>query len=126
MSNAYEFLYQEDLYKATDATLILIDQPWASISEADKVLLSKILGSVKISLEQVSILHADKISLQDVSQYNPIRIIAFGTSIAESEGTYKNKNQKQGNTAFITSEALSALDDVKKKNLWGALKQMFA
>jgi DNA polymerase III psi subunit len=124
MSNAYEFLYQEDLYKATDATLILIDQPWATISEADKVLLSKILGSVKISLEEVSILHADKISLQEVAQYNPIRIIAFGTSIAESEGTYKN--QKQGNTAFITSEALSALDDVKKKNLWGALKQMFA
>lgn len=124
MSNAYEFLYQEDLYKATDTTLILIDRPWTSISEADKVLLSKILGSVKISLEQVNILHVDKISLHDIVQYNPIRIIAFGTSIAESEGTYKN--QKQGNTSFITSEALSVLDDVKKKNLWGALKQMFA
>ena len=124
MSNAYEFLYQEDLYKASDATLILIDQPWPSISEADKVLLTKILGSVKISIEQVSILHADKISLKDVVQYNAVRIIAFGTSITDSEGNYKN--QKQGNTSFITSEALSALDDVKKKNLWGALKQMFA
>ncbi len=124
MGNAYEFLYQEDLYKATDATLILIDQPWANISETDKVLLSKILGSVKISTEQVSILQADKISLHELVQYNPIRIIAFGTSITESEGNYKN--QKQGNTSFITSDALTALDDIKKKNLWGALKQMFA
>ncbi|GCC51859.1 hypothetical protein SanaruYs_20880 [Chryseotalea sanaruensis] len=123
MSNAYEFLYQEDLYQATDATIILIDQSWTTISEADKVLLSKILGSVKISIEQVTILEAGKISLTELSQYNPSRIIAFGTIISESEAPYKN--QKQGNTSFITSDTLSALDDVKKKNLWGALKQMF-
>lgn len=123
MSNAYEFLYQEDLYKATDANLILIDQPWTTISEADKVLLSKILGSVKISIEQVTILEANKISLTELSQYNPTRIIAFGTIITESEAPYKN--QKQGKTSFIASDALSTLDDVKKKNLWGALKQMF-
>jgi hypothetical protein len=123
MSNAFEFLYQEDIYQATDATVILVDQPWTTISEADKVLLIKILGSVKISIEQVTILEAGKISLTELSQYNPSRIIAFGTVISESEASYKN--QKQGNTSFITSDALSALDDVKKKNLWGALKQMF-
>ena len=123
MSNAYNFLYQEDLYQASESTIVLINQPWAAISEADKLLLSKILNSVKISIEQVTILEANTISLNALLHYNPVRIIAFGTSITESEASYKN--QQQGKTAFITSDALSALDDVKKKNLWAALKQMF-
>ncbi len=123
MSNAYEFLYQEDIYQASQTTLILINQPWASMSDGDKVLLNKILSSVKVSIDQVTILEATNVSLAALRQYNPSKIIAFGTVITESEGFYKN--QQLGNITFISSDALYLLDDVKKKNLWAALKQMF-
>lgn len=124
MSSAYAFLYQEDLYQASESTLILVNQPWETISDPDKTLLSKILGSVKVSVDQVTILQVDKTSLAALHQYNPLRVIAFGSAVSDSEALYHC--QKYGNTTLITSDSLSALDDVKKKNLWAALKQMFA
>lgn len=120
---AYEFLYQEELYTGTSATIILIDKPWATLSDDDRSLLTKILGAVKLSIDQVQIVHAEKTSLRDLAIYQPARVISFGVGVAEFQDLYSR--HASGTTSVILSEPLSGLDDVKKKNLWAALRQMF-
>lgn len=120
---AYEFLYQEDLYQLTDSILILIDKPWEEMREEDKTLLSKILGSVKLSMDKVQVLHSTGTSLQEIMRYNPSKVISFGVRLQESSEQYKVI--KYQTLSIINSEPLIDLTDVSKKNLWGALKQLF-
>lgn len=120
---AYEFLYQEDLYQLTDSILILVDKSWEEMRDEDKTLLSKILGSVKLSMDNVQVLHRSSTNLQDLLPYQPSKIISFGVSLQESTELYTVKNH-QG-VSFINSEALSSLTDGSKKSLWNALKQLF-
>lgn len=121
--SAYEFLYPEDLYQLSDTVLILVDKPWDEMREEDKTLLSKILGSVKLSMDKVQVLHRSDTSLQELSHYQPSKIISFGVTLQESAERYVVENH-QGVT-YINSEALSSLTDISKKSLWGALKQLF-
>lgn len=121
--SANEFLYQEDLYQLTDTILILIDKPWEEMRDEDKTLLGKILGSVKLSMDKVQVLHRSTTSLQELSRYQPSKIISFGATLQESAELYIVKNN-QG-VSFINSEALASLTDVSKKSLWIALKQLF-
>jgi len=120
---AYEFLYQEDLYQITDSILILVDKPWEELREEDKTLLSKILGSVKLSMDKVHVMHRSATSLQELLPYQPSKLISFGVNLAEGTELYKCLSSQ--NISFICSEPLSSLNDVTKKSLWGALKQLF-
>jgi hypothetical protein len=120
---AYEFLYQEELYQPTDSVAIVINEPWETLREEDKTLLGKILSSVKVSLESVRIIHASHTDLKSLQVYNASKVVAFGASIQESTALYTC--HKSGTVSFIASESLAALDDAKKKSLWGALKQLF-
>jgi hypothetical protein len=120
---AYEFLYQEDIYLINDSILILIDKPWQEISEEEKILLSKILGSVKLSLDKVQIVHAADATLDSLKVYQPSKIISFGIHLSHSHELYTHYVAK--NISIIQSDALQNLDDTLKKSLWGALKQAF-
>ncbi len=121
--SAYEFLYQEDLYQLTDTILILVDKPWEEMRDEDKTLLGKILGSVKLSMDKVQVLHRYSTSLQELIQYQPSKLISFGVALQENAELYTVKNHE--GVYFINSEALSSLTDVSKKSLWIALKQLF-
>jgi len=120
---AYEFLYQEDIYSIADSILIVVDKPWEEIVDNDKTLLSKILGSVKLSLDKVQIVHAINASLDSLKVYRPSKIISFGVRLSKSHELYKHHVVE--NTSFIQCDALEKLDDAGKKSLWAALKQGF-
>ena len=121
--SANEFLYHEDLYQLRDSILILVDKPWEQLRDEDKTLLSKILGSVKLSMDKVQVLHRSTISLEELIRYQPSKIISFGVTLQENTELYTVINQ-QG-LSFINSEGLASLTDASKKRLWGALKQLF-
>ena len=121
--SANEFLYHEDLYQLRDSILILVDKPWEQLRDEDKTLLSKILGSVKLSMDKVQVLHRSTISLDELIHFQPSKIISFGVTLQENTELYTVINQ-QG-LSFINSEALMSLTDASKKSLWGALKQLF-
>ena len=48
-------LYQEELYRIPGKVIVVISRPWEEITYEDRTLLSKILGSVKLSLASVQI-----------------------------------------------------------------------
>lgn len=123
MSNAYEFLYQEDIYGIKDPIIIVLDKPWEKTTEEEKTLLNKILGSIKLTLDHVSIIHQLNVKVGDLNIYQPCRVIAFGVKLSDAHPAYQY--HVSPGVSFIQVDSLGTLTDVMKKNLWAALKTGF-
>lgn len=123
MSNAYDFLYSEDLYSIKDPILIILDKPWESIPEDEKALLSKILGSIRLTLDHVTILHESAMGIEMLKIYQPCRVISFGVKLSEAHPPYQYHLSPE--VSFIQADSLGTLTDITKKNLWVALKAGF-
>lgn len=116
-------LFQEDLYHFSNPVLIILSKPWDVYPSSEKVLLQKILTSVKIDMNAVQMIVQPSLNLKSLEVYSPSRVLIFGSEINEDIPLYQ-ATPAQG---FITIRAddLSLLDEQKKKNLWLALRQMF-
>jgi hypothetical protein len=121
-----ENLYSEEIYNLGPKVLVILPVPWEEVSEAEQLLLSKILGSVKMNVSSVQILTLKEFEVKTLSVYKPSKIIAFGSQIKTSSGTiqpYKPVNENE--IVVLQADLLSRLDDVSKKNLWNSLREMF-
>lgn len=119
-----QFIYTEELYKIPSRTIVLLPIPWETLTEEQVTLLGKILGSVRLSIAGVQIVCREKADVHEFDILNPSVIISFGTLLNPKIDSY-TLGEVDG-IRIIQSDILSALDDIKKKNLWGALKQAFA
>ena len=110
--------------------LILTD----SISEAEKELLSKILGAIGTSLDQVDLVELSKTQTLDYQSFTSQNItekfISFGVGLGKLDwdillSIYKPK--RSGGVVFLLSDELRILEGKKdlKQTLWNALKLMF-
>ncbi len=124
-SHPLEVLFQEELYHVSIKTCVVLSTPWDSIPETDKVLLTKILGALKLSLAAVQCITRPAFSVTDFKSNPLLYIISFGSSYAESQVLYEPM-EKDG-IQLILSESLTVLtaDDSKRKNLWAGLKKMY-
>lgn len=116
-------LYQEELYKTSNAVMVVVPQPWHSILDSDKALLAKILGSVKISIDSVLIVNGPKLTEKILGAYKPEKVLLFGSAFETDLKPYERL--VINGVSVIKADELGQLDDVKKKNLWMAMKQMF-
>lgn len=123
MSSLQTVTYQEELYQIHPKVLIVVLRNWAEISEEEKTLLNKILGSVKQSITKVDIVTLKTFSPEELSAYGASRIISFGSTLKTSSKLYENLTLDQ--SQVIVAEDFPLLDDAKKKSLWLALRQMF-
>lgn len=124
MSSAGQYIYTETLYSLPKRVIVLLPNAWATLAEDELTLLKKILTAVRLSLDSVQIVIRTEATLDSLSTYNPSVVISFGTQLQPSVTPYQS-NEKDG-IRIIQSDALNQLDDVKKKNLWNALKQAFS
>jgi hypothetical protein len=124
MSEApFEHLYQEELYMIPPRTVVVIDRPWNEITDEDRTLLAKILGSVKLGLANVQIISGTQFLMNEIAAMEPERLIAFGASVKDVSRLYELTTTS--GIPVICADSLPALDDGRKKNLWLALRQMF-
>jgi hypothetical protein len=119
----FENLYQEDLYTVRTSLLIVVARNWENISEDEKTLLAKILGSVRTNLSSAQVIVRPSLSIQSLKVLAPAKIIVFGSATEESITPYQN--QSIDGISVIKADDFPQLDDAKKKNLWLALRQMF-
>jgi hypothetical protein len=123
-TNVFENLYQEELYLLPERTLVLLDRPWHELTDEQTVLLTKILGSVKLTPALVQIFTTGNTSIEQLAAFNPARIVSFGPTISGISGLYQFAHVN--GVPVICADALDRLDDARKKSLWAALRQMFA
>jgi hypothetical protein len=93
------------------------------VSDAEQQLLTRILGSVKLSLAAVQIVRATNFSPDDAADYRAQAVLSFGVPFTGLTRSYEVANVDS--VMVILADSLDALDDTRKKNLWGALKQAF-
>jgi len=115
--------FGEDLYQLPARVLVLIPNTWETVSDSEQQLLARILGSVKLSLAAVQIVCAPTFSVEEASIYQAKTILSFGVPLAGVSRPYEAVSI--GDALLIAADSMDALDDVKKKNLWVALKQVF-
>lgn len=119
-----QFIYTEELYKLPGRVIVLLPVSWETVPEDDVILLGKILGAVKLSLAGVQILCREKVDIHELDVFNPSVVISFGTMLSPETEFYTPG--EVDDIRIIQSDALSKLDDSKKKSLWNALRQAFA
>jgi hypothetical protein len=124
MSSALEHLFQEDLYRVPAPVVIILNQPWHKILEEEKALLAKILASVRINIDSVLIRAEDRVTLETLQATNPARVLIFGSTVSPEIQAYERLSVN--GISVVRADALGLLDENRKKNLWVALKQMFA
>ena len=117
-------LYQEELYRIPAKVIVVISKPWEEVTYEDRTLLSKILGSVKLSLASVQIKVSQEFSIKDFYPLVPTYIIAFGAMLKNSPNK-KYEHLSVEDISIIMADELNQLDDLKKRSLWLALKQIF-
>lgn len=118
-----EYLYQDELYSLNTKVLIILNPGWNDLSPEERILLTKILGSIKRDIASVQVITCNEFDLDDLKAYQPRQIIAFGAVLKSPQPQY-TLISIQG-VSLIQADSLSKLDDTKKKSLWIALKQMF-
>ena len=119
----FESLYTEELYELTKKISVVIATPWEKITEEERVLLAKILGSVKLSLEKVQIIEQPQFNLSTWLE-KPDKVICFSPALIEIN---KYEVVELEGVTLVLSSPLSLLipDDASKRKLWLALKQLF-
>jgi hypothetical protein len=118
-----KFTYQDGVYQLPGQVLILLPCAWEDVSESEQQLLAKILSSVKLSLAAVQIVHAAKFSAADASVFQAKMILSFGVPFDGLGRLYEATGD--GEMTVVGADPIGALDDQRKKNLWGALRQAF-
>jgi DNA polymerase III psi subunit len=118
-----ESTFPEELYSISPKPVVAISTPWKSISNVEKGLLEKILGSVKLSINHVKVVHTSQL---DVLKWpnRPSHVLAFGL---EMTGFSLYEPFDVQGIQVILSANLSALDQDKegKQKLWAGLKKVF-
>jgi hypothetical protein len=123
LNSPLSYLYQEDLYTVPASVIVVVPRPWHNILDSEKALLAKILGSVRVSIESVTIVYQESVSMQSLKVLKAQKILVFGSSVSGGINSYEHV--KLDGVSVIRADDFSALDDGKKKSLWLALKQMF-
>ena len=113
-----QHLYTDDIYRINSQVIVVIDKEWSSVSEDQKALLNKILGSVKLSLAAVHIISRSDLSLKSLHFLSPSKVLVFGAQLEENIKPYES-TIIQG-TTVIKADHLAELDDARKKSLWTA------
>lgn len=116
-------LFQEDLYYFTSPVVVVLPRHLDSYSAEEQILLQKILMSVKLDLSAVRMIVQPAVDLASLQIHLPARVLIFGSQTNGETDFYK-ATTAQGFT-LVRADDLGLLDDLKKKNLWTALRQMF-
>lgn len=119
-----EELYQEELYRFSCHTLVVIPKPWEDLGMEDKVLLEKILRAVKVGLAGAQVIHTPHLTTARLAQLDPRHALVLGATFDEpvADGVVVTV----GNTSLVRAAALDKLDDGSKQVLWAALKKMYS
>lgn len=116
-------LYQEDLYQIPGKVLVVLSKAWQDVTDDERMVLSKMLGALKLSLAAVQIVSLQNLSLKDITSFSSEKVLVFGSSVAEVSRTYE-LTQANG-ISVIVADPVDKLDDAKKKTLWLELRKMF-
>jgi len=124
MNSLDQTIYTEEVYQLEPLPTVVITKPWVNITETETELLKKILTALKLSFETVTIKQQESFDLS-TWVVKPRKLIYFG--LVPAGIPYYQVIDVNG-VSLVASESLENLltNDPARKQLWGALKQLFS
>jgi hypothetical protein len=106
-----------------DKTTVILSQSWSSIAEPERLLLEKILGAVRLSLDAVRVLHQPAFDMSALSPL-PSKLMYFGPAV---NGLAQYEVIQTDQSSVVMAGGLSELqpDAAAKKKLWESLRKMY-
>ena len=122
IENVSGVIFTEELYLIRRTTLIF-SQPIETITEQDRSLLDKILQAVKLTYNDVTVVHQATLDLGALA-VRPRRVLYFGNPVT---GLSPFEVISVDGSSIVLAPALSALhsDPASKQKLWTALRTLF-
>lgn len=119
----FKSIYEEEVYSVRPQLTVVLSEPWASVTEDQRILLNKILQAVGSSVDGARILHQTSFDISGFKE-KPSKVLAFTPA---PKGINPYEIIPTQDTSMIFSAPLSELltDDGAKRKLWGALKSLF-
>lgn len=123
MNPTADSIFQEEIYDFQAPTTVVLSEPWDQLQEPGRILLTKILQAVRLSLDAVRILHQAEFDLSGYTD-KPRLLICF---ISPPKGVSRYEVHRAGGSAMVFADSLDALvqDEAGKRKLWAALKDLF-
>ena len=115
--------FQEGVYRLPGRVLVLLPNGWDAVTDSEQQLLTRILSSVKLSLAAVQVISANSFSVAEASTFNATTILSFGVPFTGLDQPYQATTFDD--LTVVYADPVGTLDDVRKKNLWVALRQAF-
>lgn len=118
-----ETTFQEALYAIPPKPVVAIATSWDALTENEKGLLDKILGSVKLSLNHITVISTTQLEVLKWPN-KPGQVLAFGLDL---KGFTHYEPFQVHDITVILAPGLSALESDKegKQKLWAGLKKVF-
>ena len=115
-------MFQEELYSIPEPVTIVLTQNLVDYPEESRVLMSRILAAVELTLSSVRIVIGKPVSVEEFASLRTSKLLIFGS---QAKGTTSYEVIQAQGFSVIQADDLPDLDETKKKSLWKALKTMF-
>ena len=116
--------YQEEIFEFKPKPIVVINKAWEQIGEKERELLSKIISSLKISIDSITVVSQPTLNITSFKDKTG-KLIYFGDLL---EGVSRYVVLESEGLSFICSESLSELIDNEpaRKQLWLGLRRLFS
>ena len=116
--------YQEEIFRFKPKPIVVINKAWEQIGEKERELLSKIISSLKISIDSITVVSQPTLNITFFKAKTG-KLIYFGDLPA---GVTRYEVLESEGLSFICSESLSELIDNEpaRKQLWIGLRSLFS
>ena len=120
----FDSLFSEQLFAVPVKPTIVVNQSWENIGTDERVLLTKILGALKLSLDSVKVISQPSLDISSWTE-KPKHLIYFGPPV---RGLVQYEVIEANGVSIVASEGLKDLlqNDAARKKLWQALKAQFS
>jgi DNA polymerase III psi subunit len=120
----FDSIFTEQLFHIPVKPTVVVNQPWEKIGNDERILLSKILGALRLSIDSVTIKYQTSLDLSSWTE-KPKQLIYFGSPV---KGLQQYEVIDANGVSIVTSESLNDLlqNDQARKQLWQALKKQFS
>lgn len=119
----FKLIYSEEVYRISDAPVVVLPCPWSEVGDEYRLPLSKILQALTFSLDAIRIIHQVPLDLSTFTE-KPKRIIAF-VDPPKGLGFYDLYVTEETSIVFADGLKVLNADEATKRKFWTALKALF-
>lgn len=122
---ALPFIFDVPAYRIRKRLAILINQPWAELTEEARTTLHKLIQAVNLPVHHVAVIERTHLKEEEVKYLNADFIIAFGLSANNGMEPYRLLQVQHSRVVLADNLLTFSSDKSLKQKLWDVLKPNF-